>query len=555
MVKLQLTHIKVKLNESLTNLIDMSDYDNKPESEKQKACLSRSYGAYSLMSLASADAEVATQAIVDGYGDNGIDAIYYDENEKNLWLVQSKWIESGNGEPETGEVYKFINGIQDLIEFKFDKFNNKTKHKQPQIEKALKDYNVKIKIILAYSGSRLGNINQRAILDFIDEQNEVSELFIFETFSLTEAHRALSGSLYNPIVTDISLINWGQNEEPYKTIYGQISAEALAQLWSLNGGRLFANNIRSFVGLNDVNDGIQDTLLTEPQSFLYLNNGVTVLCNKIQKVAMYGSDRSIGTFHCEGLSIVNGAQTVGTIGTTYDKNPEEVKQAKVFIRLISLENCPPEFALRVTKATNTQNKVENRDFISLDSQQHRLKTEFALDGITYHYKRDDQSSPLDDKNCNLEEATIVLACSSPEIRYTLIAKDKIGKLWEDANKPPYTELFNDRVTTSQIWRKIKIMRIVDAKLSEKRRSNIDREKATCTYGNRFILHIVFKRIGIEKLFLSETNFNNYLEIEIPQIIDEVVKNTLEAVRSEYPDKMVYQVFRNLEKYKVLEEKL
>ncbi|MBC1224602.1 AIPR family protein, partial [Nostoc sp. UCD120] len=145
--------------------------------------------------------------------------------------------------------------------------------------------------------------------------------------------------------------------------YGQIDAEQLAELWIENREDLFSKNIRSFVGLTDVNDGIQDTLLHSPETFLYLNNGVTVLCSKIQKTVKGGySDKSVGDFYCEGISIINGAQTVGTMGTAYQTNSEEVKKAKVFLKLISLENCPPDFALKVTKSTNTQNKVENRDF-------------------------------------------------------------------------------------------------------------------------------------------------------------------------------------------------
>jgi hypothetical protein len=79
MVKVQLRRIKNKLNENLANLIDMSDYANKRQEDKDKACLSRSYTAYSLVSLASAKEEEASQAIVDGFDDNGIDAIYYQE--------------------------------------------------------------------------------------------------------------------------------------------------------------------------------------------------------------------------------------------------------------------------------------------------------------------------------------------------------------------------------------------------------------------------------------------------------------------------------------------
>ncbi|MEH2179087.1 AIPR family protein [Nostoc sp.] len=552
MVKLQLTHIKNKLNETLTGLIDISDHLNKPESEKQKVLLSRSYAAYSLMSLASLEPEIAAQAIVDGYGDNGIDAIYYDESEKIFWIVQSKWIESGNGEPDAGEIHKFIQGIKDIIDFKFEKFNPKAKNKQILIEKALADYSVKVKIILAYSGTKLGENNRQIISNLLEENNEASELFFWETFSLYEAHKALSASLEGqPVNADLNLTSWGQIEEPYQAIYGQIDAQTLAEIWLVNGESLFSKNIRSFVGLSDVNDGIQDTLLSAPHNFLYLNNGVTVLCHKIHKKPMGGSDKSIGYFHCEGISIVNGAQTVGTIGNTYKKDAEKVNQAKVFIKLISLENCPPDFSLRVTKATNTQNKVENRDFISLDSLQEKLKIDFALAGINYSYKRNDKKSPVDSKNCSFEEAIVALSCSLYEIRYTLMAKDKIGKLWEDVNKPPYTELFHENITAITIWRKIQIMRVLDTKLTQKQNSNVDKEKGTCIYGNRFILHMIFTYVGKNKLFVSDSDFEKYLENELPQLIDNVITKTLEGLNSKYPQKLVYQFFRNLENYKSL----
>jgi len=549
MVKVQLGRIKNKLNENLVNLIDMSDYANKTQEDKKKACLSRSYTAYSLVSLASAKEEEASQAIVDGFDDNGIDAIYYEEKESILWLVQGKWIESGDGEPGTGEVGKFIQGIKDIIDLKFSKFNQKVKNKEPEIEKNINNnYNVKINIVLAYSGSKLGPKNEQLLSEFITEQNTGGEVFSLQLFSLTEAFEALSRSLDRSIDQELTLINWNLNEEPYKTWYGQIDAEQLALLWLQNKENLFFKNIRSFVGLNDVNDGIKDTLLNAPETFLYLNNGVTVLCSKIQKTPK-GSNKSLGTFHCERISIINGAQTVGTIGTTYEVAPEKVKKAKVFIKLISLENCPPDFDLKVTKATNTQNKVENLDFISLDSLHDKLKQEFALDGISYHYKRDNNKYPPDNENCTVEEATIALACGWPDIRYAHIAKDKIGKLWEDVNKPPYTNIFYPSIEVKKIWRMIKIMRAVNKLLQS---DAIDEaRKATCIHGNKFILHMVFQYVGQKNLFLEETNFEKYLTNKLPLIIDRVIEKTGEVITLEYPPtKVVYQIFRNLENYNI-----
>ena len=39
------------------------------------------------------------------------------------------------------------------------------------------------------------------------------------------------------------------------------------------------------------------------------------------------------------------------------------------------------------KKTNTQNRIEKRDFVSLDPLQDKLKTELAILGVDYHIKR------------------------------------------------------------------------------------------------------------------------------------------------------------------------
>ncbi len=101
---------------------------------------------------------------------------------------------------------------------------------------------------------------------------------------------------------------------------------------------------------------------------------------------------------------------------------------------------------------------------------------------------------------------------------------------------------------------IKISRVVDNKLSEKSLINED-FRATCIFGNRFILHMVYQHIGENNLFLSQAKFEQYFKDELPLIIDQVIEKTLEAVYAEYTGKIIYQVFRNLDKHRVLKEKV
>lgn len=278
-----------------------------------------------------------------------------------LWLVQAKYIADGNGGIGNGDIEKFCKGVKRLIDGSFDKFNQKIKDRQEEILEALDNSRVKIKLLMAYTGKQLSTHNKESLNELIEEQNDTDELFSLEDFNLDKAYRGLEfGMAAAPINEDVLIANWGYIEEPLKSYYGQISGADLGNLWSKYGRRLFTDNIRNFLGSSSVNDEISNTIKNEPENFIYFNNGITILCDSIKKKPMGGSDKSIGAFTCEGLSVVNGAQTLGTIGSLFETNPKELNKTKVFVKLISLEGVDKTIGVRITVATNTQNKVDKK---------------------------------------------------------------------------------------------------------------------------------------------------------------------------------------------------
>ena len=100
-----------------------------------------------------------------------------------------------------------------------------------------------------------------------------------------------------------------------------------------------------------------------------------MLCRKITRTVAYSADRSTGLFVLEGVSLVNGAQTTGAIGMSYAEKPEIIEKAKVFIQMIDLGDAGEEQATQITKFTNTQNRIDSKDFAALDPVQERIKTE------------------------------------------------------------------------------------------------------------------------------------------------------------------------------------
>lgn len=551
--KPQVDHIKRALDNLYTGIIDLTDLtrQNRSKEEIQRAFYTRAFAAYSLHILADATIIESADSVTDGYEDEGIDAIYYDDSQSILYLVQSKIISDGNGEPETGEVRKFRDGIFNLLDWegKSDRFNEKIQKKEAIIRDALGEVNIKLSIVLAYTGKISAIHNQNIIKDLIDSLNDSTEWAYFNDFNLKSAHGTLDTILAGkPIDKEILLSNWGSIDEPYITYYGLMSASELATLWKDNRKKLFAENLRSFIGISEINSGILNTIEQEPDHFVYFNNGVTALCSEIIPVPAKTTGKTTGIFLCKGIQIINGAQTVGSLGIAMDRHQEQLQKCKVFIRLIPLNKCPDDFGRRITINSNTQNKIEKRDFVSLDPLQKNLRTELSLIGINYHYKRTDEIITHDESNCTLEEATIALACNRPETTLAVTAKREMGRLWESIDSPPYTTIFNSDLKSIVMWRAILIYRTVAKTLNESKISKTGKEKSVYTYGNYFILNLVFEIIEKEALYNPNMDFEKFKNEEItPELINSIAELIYTMSEEKYPTSLIHQLFRNYTK--------
>lgn len=220
-----------------------------------------------------------------------------------------------------------------------------------------------------------------------------------------------------------------------------MAGEEVANWWASKGKRLFSKNIRQMLGATEVNDEVRSTVEKQPERFWYFNNRITLVADTIKKSMVGGNGREIGSFKATNVSIVNGAQTVSVIGKYKIEGGPNLDRVRVPIRLISLEGAEAVFGASVTKTNNRQNRIENRDFVSLDEQQIRLRSELAIEGIDYNIVRSDtfKSGKL---AIDLSEATIALACCTGQVGMAVQAKREIGKFYENLTKAPYKTIFN-----------------------------------------------------------------------------------------------------------------
>lgn len=555
MSEIHIRRIKKYLDDHVCGLIDASDLIGKSQAEKDASVYSRSLAAFSLMVLAQCTADEAASSVTDGFDDNGIDAVLFDKLSYKLWIVQSKFSNKGTGSISHGDMLKFIKGVNDLLTPDFDKFNDKLKSHSKDIEDALDDSKVTIQIVSATTGPAVSKECKGSVDELLNEINVPTTIAYFHDFNLNEVVNGLLANVSGkPIDEDVLLTDWGMIDDPYKAVYGLMDGVELASLWRTHKKRLFSENIRSFLGTSDVNENISETIKNTPQNFVYFNNGITILCDSLTKKPHGGGDRHIGYFTCKNVSVVNGAQTIGTIGSTLENSKDEDISLKVFVKIISLENAPQDFGESITIATNTQNRVEKKDFISLDDEQIRLRREFALESITYHIKRSGEKIIQDEKNYTLEEATLSLATMWQDVTYSVIAKREIGKLWEDRTKKPYTELFSHELKATKLIKAIKVYRKVSEILRPKIANASGRERSIYVYGNLFITHMVFRLVP-NHAFEGSLDFDKYLSNIIEPEIPSVIKNVHDKTMELYPNAMIPQLFRNFTKCRDIKDKL
>lgn len=545
MSEIHIRRIKTFLKNKFDTLIDLPDIQKFPNEQLENLFLTRSLAAFVLCNLAQLDIKEATQYIIDDYDDNGIDAIYFDQETNIVYLVQSKWDKNGSKSPDVASIQKFINGFKDFIAGQFDRFNDKFNQFQDLFEKALDSAEVEFLLIIAYTGTQeLSNHSDRLFKDLLQETNNPIDIASYKTFKQQDIYKAISGGYDKASINiEVTLYDWGQIREPYHAFYGQVSAVEIAEWYSLHNSKLLTRNLRKFKGDTDVNRSIKNTLISEPLKFWYYNNGITILCTKIRKKPIGGANRETGHFICEGVSVVNGAQTVGNISTAVKQGFSIAKDAKVLVRIISLENCPPSFAKNVTTATNTQNRIERRDFASQDPNHQRLHTELLLDKEKTYAFKSGERQPSPEMGCDIAEATVALACSFPDVQFAANAKRNIGILWEDITKPPYKTLFNEKLSASRLWNSVEILRYIEKKIELEKLNSKGIDWRVLTHGDKFIIHIMFQ---LQPIHLFDTiNFDlqgtfNSLDNLFKKKIDEIIS----LIKSKYHHEYLNNLFKS-----------
>lgn len=507
-IPLEVTHLRERLRQDFTRALPEARSGSAVDRENN--FLSRALAAFTMHRLSGCTLAQAVAAVVDGAGDSGMDALHYAPTSHRLWIVQAKFFADGQGEPALGDVSKFKNGLEALLQGQFDTFrrNAALAQKIPQLRGNFEDASLEVRAVLVYSGIHLVSEDRiRLFEDLRSRFSQDTEYFAFQRYNLTSIHAWLTGEDATPgvDVMELTLHHPGQVRLPFETYYGLMSLADVASLYATHDAALVAANIRHYKGSTEVNEQILTTLRDEPEHFFYLNNGLTAYCDRIDVHNLDRGNPERKRLTAYGFSIVNGAQTVGSIAAFFASQPQPAPQGYVFLKIISLQKSSDERALaqRITQSTNFQNQIGPRDFVALDEEQERIAAHLALSGIAYHFKDSADIPSPDATNFTLDEATTALACLAydPDCDLCVRVLSNRRSLWSfepvlpaSATTPSrYHRLFRPDRSARTVWRAVQVQRAIVERMRENARASTGKRKEFFENARWLVLHLIFLR--------------------------------------------------------------
>jgi len=352
--------------------------------------------AWYLRNIHLRDANQAKYDITDGADDKQIDAIVVDDNSSAIYIIQGKFIGaiSVDAEPLREVLSSWVQ-LKNPVKLQ-EGGNEKLKQRLADASKALEDeYEVIFELITT------ANLTQSALEDLKRFQEELARneeltasLNIVDNEELKRRYD-LALERENPV------INFTLELEPNKYIPMEVAGthavtaaiplKECIKLPGIKDGTLFQKNVRQSLGLsnNRVNKSIRSTIYSDRhRDFFFYHNGITAICNKMK----LDND----TLHLNGLSVVNGCQSLNTI-LSCSERVKNLEDTYIMFRFYEIPQR--DRADRISISTNFQTAVKPRDLRSNDRRVLNLKRLFEQKYPQGYFitKRGEEAPPNKDR--------------------------------------------------------------------------------------------------------------------------------------------------------------
>jgi len=224
-----------------------------------------------------------------------------------------------------------------------------------------------------------------------------------------------------------------KDEGDYGTAWiGTLSSKELIRLFTEHENRLFAGNVRLFLGdrKGGINEQIIKTAKENPGQFWALNNGITIVADSVSP------SKNSKTLTLKRFSIVNGCQTTSCLvqaGT---------EKAKVLTRVIAAK---AGLKNEIIRYNNSQNAVKIWAVRAADNVQEDLRAQFKQYGISYAPKQEGTKKKRGTASIELDKVAQYLAARDQN--FLIQAVNNKAELFDE----PYKKLFHPGIKSKEVY--------------------------------------------------------------------------------------------------------
>lgn len=218
-----------------------------------------------------------------------------------------------------------------------------------------------------------------------------------------------------------------------------VNVRHIAEMYEQSGLRIFARNVRGFLGETPINRNMEATLDREPEYFWYYNNGITIICDEAESLSRGGRE----VIRVVNPQVINGQQTTRTLHKKASRN----SKATVLVRVISVPRESDEDAARfenlvskIVAATNWQNAIRASDLMANDRKQ--IEIERNLRKIDYQYLRKRQTKSEARRDAGVRHRFLI---KKEELAQAVAACDLDPSVVREGKERLFEERYYDQV--------------------------------------------------------------------------------------------------------------
>jgi hypothetical protein len=398
----------------------------------------------------------AIGALVGGARDKGLDAIFVDDPAKKVFIVQGKYRQRFSGTLEhRSDVFTFSDLAQtfsndEMFSSFVDGLDSAARAKAEDARKRIRNRGYRMQLYYVTTGrcsSALSKEADRLVrraelpadIDVIDGKRILRLLSDYLDgvappvpmleLEIESGHGIKLGGVLQRYDGNTEIESW----------VIPVNVRHIADMYERSGIRLFARNVRGFLGDTPINRNMEATLHREPEYFWYYNNGITIICDEAEELSRGGRK----LMRIVNPQVINGQQTTRTL---HDK-ASRTSKAAVLVRVISVPRESGEETSRfenlvskIVAATNWQNAIRASDLMSNDRRQ--IELERNLRKLDYQYLRKRQTKGEARRHAGVRHRFIV---KKEELAQAIAACDLDPSIVREGKERLFEERYYDQV--------------------------------------------------------------------------------------------------------------